>query len=236
MHNLGMGTQRHGKAAIVVARGATLELSNFITIVLFISVGFMEFLIMDVYSLSLLSCVWSFCPPRISLKTRILLCLIIKEIYHFNPSVDHKIKTMIDSLNMQGPYIGFHIRGGDKQFEHQLLPVDQYISRAERLSDIRQGFVSTDDYRNFELLCQKYPKWKFYTLTPPANQGYDQYTFTTLTPQQRFNELIIMFASMEAMCHSELTICTFSSNIGMYLGMRIGNRAVGIDMDKWMIW
>ena len=41
---------------------------------------------------------------------------------------------------------------------------------------------------------------------------------------------------MEAMCHSELTICTFSSNIGMYLGMRIGNRAVGIDMDKWMIW
>ncbi len=169
-------------------------------------------------------------------ETRKLCGEIIKEIYHFNPSVDNKIKTMIDSLNMQGPYIGFHIRGGDKQFEHQLLPVDQYISRAEQLSDIRQGFVSTDDYRNFELLCQKYPNWKFYTLTPPANQGYDQYTFTTLTPQQRFDELIIMFASMEAMCRAELTICTYSSNIGMFLGMRIGNRAIGVDMDNWMIW
>lgn len=161
---------------------------------------------------------------------------IIDEIYRFNPQTTQRIEQMIDSLDMHGPYIGFHIRGGDKKFEHDLLSIDKYISQAEELSNIRQGVISTDDYRNFEALCKQYPNWKFYTLTPQTNQGYYQDQFTKLTPQQRYEELLIMFASMELLSRSELTICTFSSNIGMFLGMRIGDRAIGIDMDNWMIW
>lgn len=169
-------------------------------------------------------------------ETRKLSGNIIEEIYRFNPLTNQRIESMIKSLNMQGPYIGFHIRGGDKQYEHELLSIDKYISRAEKLSDIRQGVVSTDDYRNFEALCKQYPNWRFYTLTPKTNQGYFQDQFTKLTPEQRYEELLIMFASMELLSRAELTICTFSSNIGMFLGMRIGERAVGIDMDNWMIW
>lgn len=169
-------------------------------------------------------------------ETKRLSGLIINEIYRFNPPTHKRIDDMIDSLNLQGPYIGFHIRGGDKHFEHELLSIDKYISRAEQLSDIRQGFVSTDDYRYFESLCKQYPNWQFYTLTPQTNLGYFQDQFAKLTPEQRYEELLIMFASMELLSRAELTICTFSSNIGMFLGMRMGERAVGIDMDNWMIW
>ena len=169
-------------------------------------------------------------------ETKRLSGLLINEIYRFNPPIRKRIDSMIDSLNLHGPFIGFHIRGGDKHFEHELLSVDKYISRAEQLSDIRQGFISTDDYRNFETLCKQYPNWHFYTLTPPTDQGYFQDQFTKLTPQQRREELLIMFASMELLCRADLAICTYSSNIGMFLGMRIGERAVGIDMDNWMIW
>ena len=45
-----------------------------------------------------------------------------------------------------------------------------------------------------------------------------------------------MFASMELLSRTSITFCTYSSNIGMFLGMRMGDRAIGIDMDKWMIW
>ena len=45
-----------------------------------------------------------------------------------------------------------------------------------------------------------------------------------------------MFASMELLSRASITFCTYSSNIGMFLGMRMGNRAIGIDMDNWMIW
>ncbi len=161
---------------------------------------------------------------------------IINDIYRFNPSTQKQIENLISTINLCCPYIGFHIRGGDKQSEHDLLSIDKYISRAEKLSGIRQGFISTDDYRNYEALCEQYPNWKFYTLTPNTNYGYYQDQFTKLTPQQRYNELLILFASMELLSRAELTICTFSSNIGMFLGMRMGDRAIGVDMDNWMIW
>lgn len=161
---------------------------------------------------------------------------IINDIYRFNPSTQKQIENLISTINLCCPYIGFHIRGGDKQSEHDLLSIDKYISRAEKLSDIRQGLISTDDYRNFETLCEQYPNWKFYTLTPNTSQGYHQDRFTKLTPQQKYDELLIMFASMELLCHAKLTICTYSSNIGMFLGMRMGDRAIGVDMDNWMIW
>ena len=161
---------------------------------------------------------------------------IIYDIYRFNPSTQKQIKNLISTINLSCPYIGFHIRGGDKQSEHDLLSIDKYISRAEKLSDIRQGLISTDDYRIFEALREQYPNWKFYTLTPNTNQGYYQDQFSKLTPQQKYDELLIMFASMELLSRAELTICTFSSNIGMFLGMRMGDRAIGVDMDNWMIW
>lgn len=161
---------------------------------------------------------------------------IINEIYRFNPSTRQQIENLISTIDLSSPYIGFHIRGGDKAAEHNLISISNYIMMAEKLSNIRLGFVSTDDYRNYEELVQRYPNWHFYTLTPPSNKGYYQNQFAKLTPQQKHDELLIMFASMELLCRAELTICTYSSNIGMFLGMRMGNRAVGIDMDNWMIW
>lgn len=161
---------------------------------------------------------------------------IIDEIYRFNPSTKEQIDNLISTLNLNKPYIGFHIRGGDKQFEHELLTTDIYIKKAEQLTNIRQALISTDDYKNYEILCQQYPQWKFYTLTPKSNQGHSQKQFNKLTPTQKYNELLVLFASIELLSHAELTFCTFSSNIGMFLGMRMGNRAIGVDMDKWMIW
>ena len=161
---------------------------------------------------------------------------IIDEIYRFNPSTKEQIDNLISTLNLDKPYIGFHVRGGDKQFEHELLTTDIYIKKAEQHTNIRQALISTDDYKNYEILCQQYPQWKFYTLTPKSNQGYSQKQFNKLTPTQKYNELLVLFASVELLSHAELTLCTFSSNIGMFLGMRMGNRAIGVDMDKWMIW
>ena len=41
---------------------------------------------------------------------------------------------------------------------------------------------------------------------------------------------------MELLSRASITFCTYSSNIGMFLGMRMGDRAIGVDMDNWMIW
>lgn len=161
---------------------------------------------------------------------------IINGIYRFNPTTQQTIDKTIASLNVCEPFVGFHIRGGDKTAEHDIISVDNYIYRAEKESNIRNGFIYTDDYRFFETICEKYPQWHFFTLTPNEDKGYYHNEFMKLGSEAKAKKLIIMFASMELLCQANRTYCTFSSNIGMFLGMRIGDRAVGIDMDNWMIW
>lgn len=169
-------------------------------------------------------------------ETQKLCTPIIERIYRFNPTTQQSIDSLIKPLNLPDRYIGLHVRGGDKDTEHEILSINQYISEAENRTDLRTAFVYTDDYRFVTALRKQYPTWEFNTLTPSTDRGYFHHEFLKLDAATRAKKTINMFASMEMLSRAELTFCTFSSNIGMFLGMRMGNRAVGIDMDHWMIW
>lgn len=161
---------------------------------------------------------------------------LINLFYRFNEETRSVIDTMKHGVSFEDKYIGFHIRGGDKIIEHELINVDEYIRKSESISSIKQGFVYTDDYRIFTLLCKKYPDWKFQTLTEKNEKGYFHTDFQNLSNETKRLQLIKMFASMELLCAAEHTICTYSSNVGMFLGMMMGERAVGVDFDAWRIW
>lgn len=161
---------------------------------------------------------------------------IIEEIYRFNAQTQAEIDGLMQKIKIDGPYIGFHIRGGDKTAEHDILNVEQYLSAAEKLSDTRTAFVYTDDYDFITLLNRKYPNWKIHTLTTEDEHGYFHQKFLKLTSSEKRHNLLKMFASMEYLRKSEYAICTYSSNPGMFLGMSMGDRAIGIDYDNWMIW
>jgi hypothetical protein len=161
---------------------------------------------------------------------------IISLVYRFNEETQSDINKKQQDVSLKDKYIGFHIRGGDKVIEHELISIDKYIKKAESLSCIRKGFIYTDDYNIVELVCNKYPDWDFQTLTEQNENGYFHSDFQKLSSEKKKCQLIKMFASMEILCKAELTICTYSSNIGMFLGMMMGEKAVGVDFDTWRIW
>ena len=161
---------------------------------------------------------------------------IVQEIYRFNAQTQSEIDCLTNRIKIDEPYLGFHIRGGDKTAEHDILDVEQYISLAENRSEIKTAFVYTDDYEFICILKQKYPNWNFYTLTSEDEHGYFHNDFLNLSPLEKRCNLLKMFASMELLSGAEYTFCTYSSNPGMFLGMRIGERAVGVDFDEWRIW
>ena len=171
-----------------------------------------------------------------TLETRYLSTNIIDKIYRFNTSTKEQIDSLIKSIDLPGKYIGFHIRGGDKTSEHDILSLAEYISKAESLTPLRDAFVYTDDYRFIEMLQEQYPSWNFRTLTPKEDRGYFHNDFVKLDSATRAKKTINLFASMELLSHATLSLCTFSSNIGMFLGMRMGDHAIGVDMDNWVIW
>ncbi len=161
---------------------------------------------------------------------------IIDKIYRFNPKTQQQVNNLIQSIDLPKEYVGFHVRGGDKTTEHDLLAIDEYVTKAESLTSIRDAFVYTDDYRFFSSLQEKYSSWHFHTLTPEEDRGYFFDEFMRLSPNERAIKTVNMFASMELLSKASLTLCTFSSNVGMFLGMRMGDRAIGVDMENWMIW
>ena len=161
---------------------------------------------------------------------------IVDEIYRFNSKTQSEINALMQQIKIDKPYIGFHIRGGDKTEEHDILSVEQYISLAEKHSATRTAFVYSDDYKFITLLKQKYPNWDFFTLTSEDEHGYFHQKFLKQSVSEKRKNLLKMFASMEYLSQAEYTFCTYSSNPGMFLGMRMGERAIGVDFDTWRIW
>lgn len=161
---------------------------------------------------------------------------IVDQIYRFNKHTQVEIDRLMKRINIDGPYIGFHIRGGDKTSEHCILEIERYISKAEFLTSIRTAFVYTDDYDFIIDLKKHYPEWKFFTLTPETDHGYFHDSFVKMDSKLKTTKSINMFASMEYLKNAELTFCTFSSNPGMFLGMCMGDKAIGVDFDSWKIW
>ena len=132
-------------------------------------------------------------------------------------------------------YISLHVRAGDKITERKLITPQNYLEKTRSLSNCHDIFVATDDYRIFEQLRDDNPDYTFYTSTAPEERGNDTEKLFASSKDAIRNNLIEMFASVELFLQSELFIGTYSSNPGLFVGMQIGERMIGMDYDRWLI-
>ena len=157
--------------------------------------------------------------------------------WKYNSLTKQKVDESIQSLNLPPEYIGFHIRKGDKELEFNSVEIEKYIIEAESATGIRKGFILTDDYRVITKLRSLFSNWQFFTLCGEEETGYLHREFLRKSLEFRSDSLIRLFSSMDILYKSKLFIGTFSSNPGMYLGMRRPKEScLGIDFPTWRIW
>ena len=161
--------------------------------------------------------------------------VLIPIVYRFNEKYTHILNTFINNLDLPQRYISLHVRAGDKITERNLITPQRYLEKAKTFSDCHNIFVATDDYRIYEQLRDDNPDYKFYTSTSPEERGNDTEKLFASSNDIIRNNLIEMFASVEVFLHSELFVGTYSSNPGLFVGMLIDERMVGMDYDKWLI-
>lgn len=162
---------------------------------------------------------------------------LIQLSWRYNPETEKEVNRLIASLNLPEEYIGFHIRSGDKYKEAGLLDIADYVRKAEMLSTTKNAFVMTDDYRLVEAFRKQYKEWNVYTLCGEEERGYFHQDFSLKERSFIKEAHQKLFASMEVLSKSRLFVGTFSSNPGMYLGMRMeSGQCFGVDLDKWQIW
>ena len=178
-----------------------------------------------------------FCIPELGIDgdIRQAMKVIIPIVYRFNDKYTAIIDKFIDDLNLPDEYISLHVRAGDKVTERKLITPQDYLKKAKQHSDCHNIFVATDDYRIFEQLRDNNPGYTFYTSTSPKEKGYDQDKFVQSSKEYIQHNLIEMFASIKVFLQSSLFVGTYSSNPGMFVGMQLDDRMIGMDFDKWLI-
>lgn len=162
---------------------------------------------------------------------------LIKMIWRYNPETKACITNLVRQIDLTEKYIGFHIRGGDKFREDQLHPAADYFTKSIEVSDCRTAFVLTDDYRMIETIREMYPEWKIYTLCRQEERGYYHQEFMQRDKTWIRQQTLRLLASTDILARAEYFIGTFSSNPGMFMGMRMEpERCIDVDGRSWMIW
>lgn len=157
--------------------------------------------------------------------------------WKYNTWTQLQVDAYRSSLHLPSEYIGMHIRGGDKFEEADILQAEQYMQKAISLSDLKHAFILTDDYTIIERLYANYPDWKFYTLCSPEERGYYYDQFMNEGEKEKRDRTIKLFSSIDILAEATFFIGTYSSNPGMYLGMRMpAEKVFGIDFPHWRIW
>ena len=182
---------------------------------------------------------WSFAKQKFgerSLDLQEAAGELVKQTWRYNEATQKEITARINSLNLPDQYLGLHIRGGDKFIEAKLMEINSYIDKIESLSDIKSIFLLTDDYRVVDSLRALRPAWDIYTFCRAEERGYFHDQFEKVNSEQRKEDHLKLFSSIEVLANAAFFVGTYTSNPGMYLGMRMGkDRCFGVDAPEWLL-
>jgi hypothetical protein len=98
-------------------------------------------------------------------------------------------------------------------------------------------FLATDDFSVVEAFERELEEYDLFTLCSPNQRGYWQDVHVTQPAWQRDAQTIQLLAEIEILRRSTKFVGTFTSNVGMFIGMsRAGRECYGADFRHWRIW
>jgi len=164
---------------------------------------------------------------------------IIKSIWKYNSSTSSKVQDIKNTLKIDHNYAGIHIRRGDKFKEVPVVALEKYLQTVDKATEQENYpvFIATDDQRIIEQVKTFNPKRVVYHFNCPDNQGFDMDTFSTLPAETQKNHIVQLLAEVEMLIEANLFVGTFTSNVGMFVGMaRDGKDLYGVDTAGWIVW
>jgi hypothetical protein len=160
----------------------------------------------------------------------------IKALWRYNQPSGQEVARLVQCVSLPAEYVSLHIRAGDKFTETNTYDFSEYMVPAARFSTNQTAFVMTDDYTVVEKLREQYSDWQFHTLCMPSERGYFHKSFVKQDKQAKYQHHLQLFAAIDVAAGSTKFIGTYSSNPGMYMGMRIGpERCFCLDSADWIL-
>lgn len=165
------------------------------------------------------------------------LQIVVNHIWRFQPDIQQEIDATIQTLNLPAEYVGVHLRSGDKVTEAKISPVHEYINYINSITPINKLFVLTDDYTNIIELKNSFSHYPIYTFCKEEEKGFSEGAYNQLDKQAKKKITIKLLIDSEVLYKSSVFVGTFSSNVGLFIGMRRnGQFWYGIDANQWRMW
>jgi len=177
--------------------------------------------------------------PFISGNTIHVAYQLVQSIWNYKPHIRKRIDDIKRSVKVETPYAGFHIRRGDKFREKDFTPIESYFNKLNQITkrDDYPVFIATDDQRIIGEIKDVYPNRRIYHFHLPQNKGFDMDNFQPLNKQQQADSIIQLLAEVEMLVEANIFVGTFTSNVGMFVGMaRDGREIYGVDTNGWIVW
>jgi hypothetical protein len=161
---------------------------------------------------------------------------LIRRVWKFNEQTRARIAARSNNLGLPTEYIGLHVRRGDKKGETPVVGLERY-AKLLRASGLNSVFLATDDFSVVEAFERELEEYDLFTLCSPNQRGYWQDVHVTQPAWQRDAQTIQLLAEIEILRRSTKFVGTFTSNVGMFIGMsRAGRECYGADFRHWRIW
>jgi hypothetical protein len=164
---------------------------------------------------------------------------LIECIWKYNDTTSNEIKTLTENLGINKEFASIHIRRGDKNKECPHTPVKSYFKIVDEVTGSRDYpvFLASDDYNVITEAKELYPDRIIYHFSFLDNIGYESATFQYKLSKELQKEKIIKFlAEIELLKKGNIFVGSFSSNIGMFMGMvRPQEEVFGVDFNSWFV-
>lgn len=150
--------------------------------------------------------------------------------WHFNDNTNAYKKSLVSELNIPEEFVGCQLRGGDKIIEvGSLLTSEFVIEKLRKLSDIKDAFVLTDDYRLYEQACKAFPDMRFITLCDKAERGYVNSAFTGKRGEGKRQQMLRFLTTVEILKGAKLFAGSITTGPSFFLLKYMQSGAVPVD-------
>jgi hypothetical protein len=130
--------------------------------------------------------------------------------------LDHMKKIMAALGIDKGPFVGGHVRWGDKKSESRLLSASVYAHYLKQSADripTKKIFVMSDSSRAISELTRLLPGYEIKSTTPPTWAGNNLASYKNLTLQDRESNNALLLLELTIMGQAEEVVCMMSSNV-----------------------
>lgn len=142
---------------------------------------------------------------------------LARTVWRLNPTTKVACENLLNTLQIPSPYMGIHIRGGDKITETSLVSPLVYAQILKQQSSFNNVFLITDDYSNYTALCNQVEDFHWYTLCEPEEKGYVHTQFCSQQKEKKHLQMIRFLSQVEGAMHSSYFIGSITCGLSLFL-------------------